>query len=98
MSNSVVNARLSIQRALLGKVVPALRAVVFSLEGVNVEVRFYFDGFISEVDKESASVVETEILADYEESVRVEVRCIRLDSPEPINDGGVWVYQRREVD
>lgn len=97
MNNSVILARLSIQRALLGQVSSSLRAVVFSIEGRDIEVRFYFDGDISEDDKESASCVETEIISDYGEDDIVVVKCIRLDYPEIINDGGIWVYQRRET-
>lgn len=43
------------------------------------------------------SCAETEILADYSEGDTITARCIRLDAPEPINDDGVWVYQRREI-
>lgn len=97
LQNSVVDARLSIQRALLGEISPQLRAVVFSIVGKNIDVRFYFDGLISEADVESASCVETEIIADYEAEDVVTVRCIRLDAPETIDDDGTWVYQRREI-
>lgn len=97
LQNFIIFTRLSIQRALLGEVSPQLRAVVFSIVGRDVDVRFYYDGLISEVDTESASCVETEMIADYEAADTVTVRCIRLDFPEPIQDDGVWVYQRREI-
>jgi len=95
--DSIIAARLSIQRALLGQISPLLRAAVFSIVGRDLDVRFYFDGFISEADSESASCVETEVMADYEAEDTVTVHCIRLDAPESINDDGVWVYQRREI-
>lgn len=94
---SIINARLSIQRALLGAVSARLRAVVFSIDDRNINVRFYYDGLISKDDIESASCVETEILADYEPEDTILVNCVRLDSPSPINDDGVWVYQRYEA-
>lgn len=97
LQDAVIAARLSIQRALLGEVSAQLRAVVFSINGRDIDIRFYFDSLISEADFESASCVETEILADYEADYAVSVRCIRLDSPCPIYDDGVWVYQRREI-
>lgn len=96
LQNLVIAARLSIQRALLGEILPQLRAVVFSIVGRDIDVRFYIDGLISEACAESASCVETEIIADYGAEDTVTVRCIRLDSPKPIYDDGVWVYQRRE--
>jgi hypothetical protein len=93
----IIAARLSIQRALLGEISPRLRAVVFSIAGRELDIRFYFDGPISDEDIESASCVETEIIADYEAEDIITVRCIRLDAPETIADAGVWVYQRREI-
>jgi hypothetical protein len=94
--NPIVDAKLSIQRALLGEVSPQLRAVVFSIEAQSVNIRFYFDGEISEEDKESVSCIETEILADYDPEDVVTANSIRIDSPDPINDEGVYVYKRRE--
>lgn len=97
ISIEVIRARLSIQRALLGEVSAQLRAVVFSIEGRKIDIRFYYDGKISGLDTESASCVETEIIADYEDADMIEVRCIRSDIPNLIDDGGVWVYHRREL-
>ncbi len=97
LQKQVIDARLSIQRALLGEISPQLRAVVFSIAERDIDVRFYFDGVISDEDIESASCVETEIIADYEAEDVVTVRCIRLDTPKTIADGGVWVYHRREI-
>ncbi len=97
LQKQFIDARLSIQRALLGEVSPQLRAVVFSIAERDIDVRFYFDGDISDKDMESASCVETEIIADYEAEDVITVRCIRLDTPKTIGDSGVWVYQRREI-
>ncbi|MNN50617.1 hypothetical protein D3C81_1652120 [compost metagenome] len=89
-------ARLNIQRALLGEVSGKVRAIVFSISEKLLDIRFYFDGPVSEDDIEHASCVETEVMADYDESCRVSVRCIRLDMPTPIGDNGTWVFMRRE--
>lgn len=97
LDNSIVMARLNIQRALLGEVSGKLRAVVFSVSNLSLDIRFYFDGKISEEDIESASYVETEVLADYEEDYKVVVRCLQLDAPMPIFDDGTWVFKRREL-
>lgn len=96
IDNPVVGARLSIQRALLGEVSDKLRAVTFSVSDVCLEIKFYFDGEVGEDDLESASCVETEVLADYEEGYKVSVRCLRVDLPTSIEDCGVWVFRRRE--
>ena len=95
----VIDARLSIQRALLGEVMPELRVVAFSINAeAVVDVRFYFDGMISEDAEESASCVETEILADYDPEDTVMIHCIRLDYPAQVSDDGVWVYRRWELE
>lgn len=96
IDDSVIAARLSIQRALLGEVSERLRVVAFSVSENNLEIRFYFDGVIDGDDLESASCVETEVLADYEEGFMVIARCSRVDMPNPIEDSGVWVFRRRE--
>lgn len=93
----IIIGRLSIQRALLGEVSPKLRAVVFSIVERNIDVRFYFDGAIRDEDIESASNVEAEIIADYEQEDVITALCIQIDYPEIITDDGVWVYQRREI-
>ncbi len=96
IDNPVVAARLSLQRALLGEVSDKLRAVTFSVSGACFDIKFYFDGEVGEDDLESASCVETEVLADYEEGYKVSVRCLRVDMPSPIDDCGIWVFRRRE--
>lgn len=97
IDNAIVMARLSIQRALLGEVSGRLRAVIFSVSELFLNIRFYFDGEIGEDDFESASCVETEVLADYEKNWTVIVKCLRLDASETILDDGVWVFRRREM-
>ncbi|QMV65405.1 hypothetical protein VUJ49_10240 [Pseudomonas berkeleyensis] len=92
-------ARLNIQRALLGEVSGKLRAVIFSVSGLILDIRFYFDGEIDDDDDdfESASCVETEVIADCEGDWAVTVKCLRLDASEPILDQGVWVFKQREI-
>jgi hypothetical protein len=92
----IIRARLSAQRAFLGEVPPALRAVVLSVTSNAIEVRCYLDGPIHPDDSESMSVAETEMMADFEPEQTVGFRCIRLDAPEPIVDDGAWIYFRRE--
>ncbi len=77
--NPIVDARLSIQRAMLGEVTSELRVAAFSVSGLSLDVRFYYDGEISEKDIESVSCVETEILADYPPEHTVTASYIRLD-------------------
>jgi hypothetical protein len=88
--------RLVLQVALLGEVGPRLRAVAFHRSKNEVEVSFYFDGWISEEDRESASVVATEVTAALPECVRVREKLVRCDSPAPITSEHPLVFRRRE--
>jgi hypothetical protein len=94
--DAMIFARLSLQRALLGCVSANLRAVVFTLEGHSLNIRFYIDGEISEDDSELSSFVEAEVIADYCSECEVTAECLRIDYPAPIDDCGVWVFRRQE--
>ena len=94
--NLIIDVRLSIQRALLGEIASELRVVAFSIKNKVLEFRYYFDGEISEENLESVSCIETEVLADFDDNLDLTSLCLRRDAPESIDDGGVWVYQRRE--
>lgn len=92
----IAELRLSLQRALMGEISPAFRAVAFSASDGAVDVRCYFDGPIAQEDRISVSCMRTEVLADFESELEVSARCIRMDFPDPISDEGFWVYRRRE--
>jgi hypothetical protein len=95
-SDAVLVARLSIQRALLGEISEKLWAVTFSVSESFMEIRFYLNGDIDDDDVESASRVEADVLADYEDGYAVSARCFRLDASRAIVDSGLWVFKRRE--
>lgn len=96
-NSSAVMAHLNIQRALLGEISGKMRAVTFSESDALLTIRIYFDSAIESDDLESASCIETEVIADYDEGYTVELKCIRLDAPEPVLDDGAWVFKRREM-
>lgn len=87
---------LVLQLALLGEVFPALRGVGFTLEGDEVRLVFFHQGAISEEDRESASCVETEVMAGLPRSATVVSEVVRADMPKIMPDPGRWVYRRRE--
>ncbi|WHP32245.1 hypothetical protein QMG90_04745 [Trabulsiella odontotermitis] len=89
--------RLSLQRALLGNVTPNIRAVVVELKNKNISLLFYFDGEPNDDDEELVSVVETEVIADFDEDFVIEAIATRLDYPQPIkNTNGMLVFLRNE--
>lgn len=88
--------RLSVQRALLGNLAPNIRAVVAKLSGKNIGLFFYFDGQVGD-DDELVSVIETEVIADFDEDFIVDTTIQRLDFPQQIkNTNGLLVYLRKE--
>jgi hypothetical protein len=87
---------LVLQVALFGEVSPALRAVGFNLRDRRVTLVFYYDGPISEEDQESASCMETEMIAALPQDAQVVSEVIRFDAPGRMPPPDRWVYSRRE--
>ncbi|WP_333501113.1 hypothetical protein [Kluyvera genomosp. 2] len=89
--------RLSVQRTLLGNLAPNIRAVVAKISGKNIGLLFYFEGQVGDDDEELVSVIETEVIADFDENFIVDTTIQRLDYPQPINNiNGLLVYLRKE--
>jgi hypothetical protein len=87
---------LSALRALLGEVSPALRGVTIGWRDHVILLRSYFDGPISEVDRDSMSSVGAEVIGDFSEPWTIEDEVIRCDAPEPLEGLVAWAYRRRE--
>lgn len=86
---------LSVQTALLGAVSPALRGVTVGWDEKTIKLLCYYDGSISEEDRESMSCVQTEIMADFPE-LEIELDVVRCDFPQEMNYLDAWVYRRSE--
>lgn len=87
---------LSVQRALVGEVFPALRAVTVEWRPDMVKFWAYVDGVLRDEDNESLSVVSAEIAADFGPEVEIDYEVVRRDAPMAIDDGRVCVFRRRE--
>src|SRR5262249_15827690 len=72
-----IHVLLSVQRALLGEVPPALRGVTVGWDASSINIVCYFDGEISEEDQASMSCVETEVIADSFPEYDVRLECVR---------------------
>ncbi len=81
---------LSVQRALLGEVPPALRGVTLGWDDRLIYLRCYFDGPISEEDRESMELVATEVMADFFLERNVELQVVRQDAPSRLDPLEVW--------
>lgn len=94
-----VYIKLSLQRALLSEISSNVRSVqVDWSEGTNtIEIFFYFDGEISEEDKESACNVAGEVGGDFDEETRVLEKCIRKDFSLDLPKHRCTVFRRKEL-
>ncbi len=72
-----IKVRLSIQRALLGRIFPNMCAVVVSEENLLVEI--YTTGMLGEEESEELSILTTEIAADFPDS-SPELKIILINS------------------
>jgi hypothetical protein len=72
--------------------------VLVRVEGNIIDLRFVIDGEISEHDRESASCVASEVIADFSAPHTIREECLRVDAPLPIPSDATWkmVYKRKE--
>ena len=89
---------LSIQRALLDKIPCSLRGVTVGWDKSEIIINCFFDGEISESDRELMEVAATEVIADFPSSYTISLDCFRKDAPEKIYPYTLkeWVYIRYE--
>ncbi len=88
---------MSMNRALLCEVAPALRAAKIHWAAKTINLHFYYDGEISDEDRESAECVGTEVISDFP-NYNLKIEILRWDYPKPIpQDEGTTVYRRREA-
>ena len=97
-SNKILNIIGSIQRALLGKITPNLRAVYVLIGEDNaLDLIFYYENNLSEIEEELSSLADTEFIADfpspyYKTSCDIQV----LPLSEKIPKKGRCIYKRYE--
>lgn len=87
---------LSLRAALLGAVTPNLRAVGVDWDDIRIHFICYFHGPISDEDRATMAIVDTEVLADFPESHEVTHELLQLDFPAPLPTDEVRVYRRKE--
>lgn len=68
---------LSVQRALLGEIFPALESLWLRIEPRGVELSWCVDGVASPQDRESISSVEAEMQADLDDGFTIDSNVLR---------------------
>ena len=72
---------------------PTLRGVIAYWKNETLCLNFFFEGQISELLKENASILATEILAQFSEGFLKEIYT-ETTTPEPLPESHFWVYKR----
>ena len=91
-----VTAILTLNKALLGKVFPIVRAARIDWNDDKIILYFYYDGEISEEDHESLESVAKEVISDFSE-YNLDLNIKRGDYPEQLLQKEELVYRRKEV-
>jgi hypothetical protein len=93
-----VRVLLSVQRALLGQIGTAVRAIMCRWTENEICVRVVLDGKIGDRDAEAISEAETEVIADFPSPVVVCSKLERCDYPALIKHetDEVAVFRRME--
>ncbi|APC10566.1 MULTISPECIES: hypothetical protein [Providencia] len=90
--------KLSAQRALLGAITPNIRTIFVELIDDDIQIYFYYDGVVQEDDEENASIVSSEIIADFDDEFDINLVIKQVDYPmDIIQPSGMCVYYRKEV-
>ena len=87
---------LAIHNALLGAISARLRAVTARWDLTSVHFDAYYDGDVTDADREIMAIVDTEVLAAFPETHTVEHAVHRVDFPAPIPKSGKFVFLRWE--
>ena len=91
---------LSIQRALLGEIVPEMRAISADVGSEVVRLTVFVDGAISDALVEDFDAAVTQVVADFpypdDGDPRIEFDVVRVDAPARIESRGTWVFFRKE--
>lgn len=75
---------------------PSLRGICAHWKENTMHISFFFEGEITESIKEAASILATEIFAQFPEGFLQE-EYIRLDFPHELPENEFWVYRRSNV-
>ncbi|AJC23273.1 hypothetical protein RO07_11765 [Pandoraea pulmonicola] len=88
---------LAMQTALLGRIIPNIRAVSCGVVGGDIKIKVIFDGAVSDLGREMIDEVGSEVASHFEDA-NVDVECVRMDVPQKIRDKALdwYVYLRKE--
>ncbi len=87
---------LSAHGALLGRVTQNMRAVSLDWDEATVTLKCYFEGPLTELDREMMDDVETEMIAHLFPERSTEMNLIVTQAQLPEDEPRYWVFARKE--
>jgi hypothetical protein len=89
---------LAISTGLLQEVSCNLRGITAEIKRERIFVRFYYDGPVSDRDRDSADTVIAEVQDqdNFPPPWQVDYDLVRLDAPEEMPGLDMWAFHRRE--
>ncbi len=96
----IASLALSLQRGLLGRILPEIRAIGISHKDGMINIYCFVDGEPSELLVDEMECVATEVISDFPDGYGIKTHVERVDLPEQYNkrDGRIarWIYSRYE--
>lgn len=93
--------QLSVMRALLGEIMPEMRAITVDRNQREVVVRVFHEGVASDELIDTVDVADTEMRADFPsngpDAITLETVLVRSDAPEPIPPLGMPLFACKGV-
>ncbi len=87
----------SVQRALLGRVTPNLRAVHINIDNEQIILSFYYDKSPSEEEIELSSLADTDFISDFPgPEFKTDCKVLVVPYPQMLPGAQFYAYQRFE--
>jgi len=90
----LITLKLSIQRAVLGKVSERLVSLTCGLNGRHIQIRGYFSPKPTEEDVEQLQCLGAEVIADFPDGYTSEETCLAVADGEP-KMLDFWAFMRK---
>lgn len=87
---------LAIYEALLGAIPSHLRAITARWDESSIHFDAYYDGEVTDEDRETMAVADTEVLAQFPATHTVTHEVHRLDFPAEFPRSGRFIFHRQE--
>jgi hypothetical protein len=101
MSELIVEAKLSLQRALVGEITGEMRAVAVEVNSRQIVVRVYHDVAASDELWDDLEASMAEVYADFPgdgpDAVEISLKLLRCDKPSPIPMLGFPIFAHKDT-